>query len=260
MIQDNKGAILKEFRKAAGLNQLQLANLSSKERSTISGWETGRANMSLPDILVCIKVLKLSDKDSRRLLGYEATNQREIDVIDSYKKVISYFRGALLHTFDHFFSNCTVISEDEYTLFEELTEEQKEIITKKLGIELTKQAYMIFISQERLALFQEEYYNAFCLFLRHNPIAITILHFGLLGEEYEGLFNRWLNDKDKNKRLKNLSDKVEGMYARMSSEEYSAMSLELNEELKTEKNNFSQIINSEKLFFKGDIFRNSIIH
>jgi transcriptional regulator with XRE-family HTH domain len=259
MEHNEKSNLLKQLRIAKGFTQEEIAKKLHTSRTAYNKWENERTGLPLESFKKLIKVLELSEKEVINLLDYEGSNQGEKDIINTYEKVISFFKAALLFSFNHFYYDNIMISDVEYLPFENLSKEQKENVAIECGKNITKEIYDDYCLRDREVTLDEAFYNSFCICLREHPLAVILLHFGLLGNEYQEYFQRW-SSQDRSMEFANYNNEREGFMLRYEREYNSKISLNLNEELKNEMDNFNKIINSKKLKFKIDTFANSIIH
>lgn len=89
---------LRNFRKARGLTQLQLAELLNVSVGVVSKWEIG---LSSPDIDTIALMAELFDVSIDVLVGYELSHRN----MNSYKTQVQNYMGA------HNFENCITVVE-----------------------------------------------------------------------------------------------------------------------------------------------------
>lgn len=179
------GTTLKRLKEKAGLSQEKLAYAIGKDhRSFIAKLETGETkNMpSLPVLKKIAKALNISIIE----LFYNVPNW------DSYKTAKNHLRE---------------LYPDKEPNEKEIYLYRKKRIQDILDSSL-KGSHIFFNSktQKTISFSEEDYYNIFCWHLRQFPFAITLLSLGHLG--YEQFFDRWLDDKDRIKRIEEARAKI----------------------------------------------------
>jgi transcriptional regulator with XRE-family HTH domain len=182
MMQEDIGTKIKRYRKSRRRSQNWLANMIGVSRAALAQWETGKniiyfMQLKQDTLIKIADALELSELERKDLLD------TPLDIIESFIKKIrdTLFRSEkrLPNTWEHLLC-------------------EKGAIEEVFNINFS--GYNIMREPEK-----EESYNMFCLFLEYYPNAVKILAYNTpFGEKHKELVNRWLNDEDKNTRLRKL--------------------------------------------------------
>ena len=225
---------LKKLREDKGLTQQEFADKIGVSRTTVSKWETKTHGIPTDFLVKIIDFYGLSEKEQKSITDQGAMNEREKEISDSYEKIISFMKAALQASFNNEFYNSTFPIEVFMESFDDLTEEDKSEIEVELGAKLDKELYLKYCECVKEESYYNHSYTAFADLLKENPMAASLFHFGLLGNEFEAYFQRWRIEEKQEEFLK------------------------LTKELKIEMKNFKKVINSERLSARQEMFNNSI--